>query len=205
MAETATTDRELVQETLDGNKAAFGDLVRRYHHKVYGLVYHMTHSREDAEDLTQEAFLRAYRGLKSFGFRSDFYTWLYRIAVNVTLNFLRRSARRSRVSTEGLPPSLLKASNNDGPGAQAEFRQLYERLMEGIQALTPDLRAALVLTVFQGLRYREASEVLGCAEGTVAWRVSEARQQLRRYLNQKNQGQAHAERDGLQPSETETL
>lgn len=204
MADASMSDKELVEKTLEGDKGSFAELVRRHYRKVFYLVFHMTHRKEDAEDLTQEAFLRAYRGLKSFGFRSDFYTWLYRIAVNVTLNFLRKTAKQAAVSTESLPASL-SASEAEGPGKQAEARELYERLLSGIQALSPDLRAALVLTAFQGLRYREAAEVLGCAEGTVAWRVSEARQQLRKYLKKRSQGQTHVEKDGLQPSETETV
>ena len=173
-------EKELIEKAKDGDRKAFGELVRSYHQKIYMLVFHMTHNTADADDLTQEAFLRAYRGLKSFNQKSEFYTWLYRIAVNVTLNQIRKAKRRSTVSLseEALPRRLKKDESAEDPRKQAEARQLYERVLKGLDDLSPALRATLVLFSFQGLSHKDVAQVLGCAEGTVAWRISEARQQL---------------------------
>lgn len=200
-------EKELIEKAKGGDRNAFGELVRSYHQKIYMLVFHMTHNTADADDLTQEAFLRAYRGLKSFNQKSEFYTWLYRIAVNVTLNQIRKAKRRSAVSLseEALPRRLKKDENAEDPRKQAEARQLYERVLRGLDDLSPALRATLVLFSFQGLSHKDVAQVLGCAEGTVAWRISEARQQLRRHLKRQKRGESHGKRDGVQGRETETL
>jgi RNA polymerase sigma-70 factor (ECF subfamily) len=145
--------------------------------------------------------------LKSFSFKCEFYTWLYRIAVNVTLNHIRKAKRRSTVSLsqESFPRRLKKDSEAKSPGELAEARQLYERVLKGIDELSPALRATLVLFSFQGLSHRDVAAVLGCAEGTVAWRISEARQQLRRHLKRYRRGESHGKRDGVQKRETETI
>jgi len=200
-------DKELIKKAQDGDRKAFGELVRVYHDKIYMLVFHMTHNTADADDLTQEAFLRAYRGLKSFSFKSEFYTWLYRIAVNVTLNQIRKAKRRSAVSLseETLPRRFKQNENAENPREQAEATQLYERVLKGIENLSPALRTTLVLFSFQGLSHKDVAQVLGCAEGTVAWRISEARQQLRRHLKRQKRGESHGKRNGVQGRETETI
>ncbi len=200
-------DKELIKKAQDGDRKAFGELVRVYHDKIYMLVFHMIHNSADADDLTQEAFLRAYRGLKSFNFKSEFYTWLYRIAVNVTLNQIRKAKRRSTVSLseEALPRKFKQNDNAENPREQAEAMQLYERVLKGIENLSPALRTTLVLFSFQGLSHKDVAQVLGCAEGTVAWRISEARQQLKRHLKRQKRGESHGKRNGVQGRETETI
>ena len=201
-----TRDNDLIKKTLDGDRKAFADLVKAYQGRVFALVFHMCHDRHEAEDLTQETFLRAYKGLKRFGFRSEFYTWIYRIAVNVSLNHLRQAKKRKAVPQEALPKKIMedqKASSN--PAKQAEARELYEHLVEGIEELSPDLRAALVLAVFQGLTHKQAGEILGVAEGTVSWRINEARQQLRRHLREVRRPKERRDDDGLQRSQAEDI
>jgi RNA polymerase sigma-70 factor (ECF subfamily) len=205
--ERKAREQELIEKAQQGDRAAFGELVRTYHQKVYMLIFHMLHNTADAEDLTQDAFMRAYRGLKSFNFKCEFYTWLYRIAVNVTLNHIRKMKRRSTVSLsqEALPRRLRKDTEAKDPRELAEARQLYERVLKGIDELSPALRATLVLFSFQGLTHKAVAEVLGCAEGTVAWRISEARQQLRRHLKRQKRGESQGKRNGLQGRETENI
>jgi len=198
-------EKKLVERAQDGDQGAFEELVRRHHRRVYGLLLHMTHNPSDADDLLQDTFLRAYRGIKGFGFRSDFHTWLYRIAVNVSLNFLRKGRRKLVSFSEQLLPRDALGEGEKNPRRQAETRQLYETVLAGIEELSPDLKATLVLFSFQGLTHKQVAEILGCAEGTVAWRISEARQQLRRHLKKTKRGEGHVKQDGVHGSETETL
>ncbi len=201
-----TRDNELIQRTLDGDKKAFESLVQAYQGRIFAMVFHMCHDRHEAEDLTQETFLRAYKGLKRFGFRSEFYTWIYRIAVNVSLNYLRKAGKRKAIPQEALPPKILQdKSASSNPAKQAEAQELYEQLIEGVDDLSPDLRAALVLSVFQGLTHKQAGEILGVAEGTVSWRINEARQQLRRHIKKMRRTKESRNDDGLQRSQTEDI
>ena len=197
-----------VEKAQEGDRAAFGELVTHFHRRVFYVSFHMTRNRTDAEDLTQEAFLRAYRGLKSFDFKCDFFTWLYRIAVNVTLNHLRKVRRQPTVSLsdDAFPRKLQKqAAEGADPREIAEKRQLFERVLRGIEELSPELRITLVLFSLHGLSHREVAKILDCPEGTVAWRISEARQQLRRALKRDLRPDSHGKRDGVQGSETETV
>ena len=197
-----------VEQAQKGDRKAFGELVRFYQRRVFYVSFHMTHNKSDAEDLVQEAFLRAYRGLKTFDFKCDFFTWLYRITVNVTLNHLRKSKRQPTVSMsdDALPRKLeRRVAEGADPREQAEVRQLFERVLKGIDDLSPELRITLVLFSLHGLSHREVAKILSCPEGTVAWRISEARNQLRRALKRYLRPDSHGKRDGVQGSERETV
>jgi len=172
------TDR-LVKRAQAGDRGAFSDLVRRYRARIYALTLHLTGSRAEADDITQDVFTRAFQQIGTFAGRSEFFTWLYRIAVNRSLNARRDSARRR---TRGLDDPRVQAAvavdAYGDPRRAAELRQTYARLVTALDRLSPTLRSTVVLVALQGLQHDEAAMVLGCSAGTVAWRIHEARQRL---------------------------
>lgn len=180
------TDRDLVDRAKGGDSAAFGQLVRRHQARIQRLAIHLLRSRSEAEDVTQETFIRAYRAIDRFDGRSEPYTWLYRIAVNLSLNTLR-SRRSSRTSEADDPrmSGVVEAATgpaSQDPGGQATRKEAYFVLCEGIDTLSESLRATLILVCIDGRSHEEAAQILGAPEGTIAWRVHEARRKLREYL-----------------------
>jgi RNA polymerase sigma-70 factor (ECF subfamily) len=173
----------LVKRAQAGDRAAFDDLVRRYRARIYALTLHLTGSRSEADDITQDVFTRAYQRIGTFAGRSEFFTWLYRIAVNRALNARRDTARRR---TSGLDDPRVQAAvavdAYGDPRRAAELRQTYARLVAALDRLSPTLRSTVVLVALQGLSHDEAAAVLGCSTGTVAWRIHESRHQLRQAL-----------------------
>ena len=181
------TDRELVEQAKGGNSQAFGTLVRRHQKRVFRLAFQIVRIGAEAEDVTQEAFVRAYQALDRFDGRSEPFTWLYRIAVNLSLNTLR-ARKVSRDSSSSDDPRIeallheMRPSHGRDPATATQEKQLAAALCEGIDALSDTLRTTLILVCIDGLAHDDASKVLGCPEGTVAWRVHEARRKLREYL-----------------------
>jgi RNA polymerase sigma-70 factor (ECF subfamily) len=174
---------ELVRLARRGDAAAFGELVRRYRERIFALVLHLTGNESDADDITQEVFLGAYRAIGQFAGRSEFFTWVYRIAVNRALN--ARRARRRRGETPIDDPRVSKAvaaDAMDDPARAAELRETYSRLLQALDRLPPAMCTSVVLVALQGLSHSEASVVQGCSPGTIAWRIHKARGQLRRAL-----------------------
>jgi RNA polymerase sigma-70 factor, ECF subfamily len=170
----------LVAAAKSGDRAAFGELVRRYRGRIYALCLHLTGSRSEADDITQDVFLKAYRKLGDFEGRSEFFTWLYRIAMNRAFNARRDGARRRTTDLDD--PRVQEAVAVDAygdPRRAAELRQLYTRLVVALDALDPALRSTVVLVALQGLSHEEAAVVLNIAPGTVGWRIHEARKSLR--------------------------
>lgn len=187
------SDRELVERARGGDAEAFGLLVRRHQKRIYRLAAHLTGSGAEAEDVTQEAFVRAYQALDRFDGRSEPFTWLYRIAVNLSLNHLRSRKTRGRTTPEDDPriASLLvetRPSLAGDPEGSAQRARVARALAEGLDALSETLRTTLVLVAVDGLSHEEASGVLGCPEGTVAWRVHEARRKLKAFLTERGFG-----------------
>lgn len=166
-----------------GDREAFGRLVQRYQRRVYVVAYRMTGSDDEARDVAQEAFIRAFRAMDRFDGRCSFFTWIYRIVVNTALNHIRRRGRRAELPLEevSLPPPLARHAGDD-PGRALELSRVMRAVHEAMDTLSDSLRAALVLVVLEEMSYREASEVLECSPGTVGWRVHEARQKLRERL-----------------------
>lgn len=172
-----------------GDSDAFGDLVRRHQKRIYRLASHLLRSPAEAEDVTQETFVRAYGALARFDGRSEPFTWIYRIAVNLSLNAIR-SRKSSRSSSppddpriEGLLVDTRGTSAN--PAELTADRQLALALLDGLAGLSETLRTTLILVGIDGLSHAEAAAVLGCPEGTIAWRVHEARRKLREYLESR--------------------
>lgn len=172
-----------------GDREAFGRLVRRHHKRVYATALHILNNHGDADDVAQETFVRAFRGLASFDGRADFFTWLYRITVNTALNALRGDRRGSalgeRGGTEaahlGGRPEALGRGVPD-PAQQRERSAEVSRTLAAIATLSPSLRVTLVLATIEEMPHKEIAELLDIPEGTVAWRVNEARRLLRERL-----------------------
>ncbi|MFO7180648.1 MAG: sigma-70 family RNA polymerase sigma factor [Pseudomonadota bacterium] len=188
------TDRELVEAARAGESEAFGLLVRRHQKRVYRLALHLLRDATEAEDVTQETFVRAYGALDRFDGRSEPFTWIYRIAVNLSLNAIRARKPSQRSSSPDDPrvESLLveRRSGLGSPSVATEDRQVALALVEGIDTLSEVLRTTLILVAVDGLSHLDASRVLGCSEGTVAWRVHEARRKLREYLAARGYGES---------------
>jgi RNA polymerase sigma-70 factor (ECF subfamily) len=188
---TKLTDRELVDRARGGDAHAFGQLVRRHQQRIHRLAAHLVRNRAEAEDVMQETFIRAYRALSRFDGRSEPYTWFYRIAINLSLNVLR-SRKAQRLMPEASDPRLdgvISATRAiDDPPADAARKQLYTALAHGIDELSDTLRATLVLVCIDGRSHEEAATILGAPEGTIAWRIHEARRKLREYMAKRGFG-----------------
>jgi RNA polymerase sigma-70 factor (ECF subfamily) len=184
------SDQDLVEKARGGDSQAFGQLVRRHHKSIFRLAVHMLRDKAEAEDVTQETFVRAWQSLARFEGNSQPYTWLYRIAVNLSLNVIR--ARKTRKPAAELDDPRVDAwlsaqgrVERANPADCSANRQLALALCDGIDSLSETLRTTLVLVCVEGLKLDAASEILGCPEGTVAWRVHEARRKLREHLNSR--------------------
>ncbi len=175
---------ELVSLAKRGDRAAMGQLYHRFRDRIFALALHLCGSRDQADDITQDVFLLAFKRLPQFAGRSEFFTWLYRIAVNRALN-ARRDGRRHIPAASLDDPRVLTAVAVDAygdPRLAAELRQLYARLVGALDRLAPPLRTTVVLVALQGLSHEEAGVVMGCPEGTVSWRMHQARTLLREAL-----------------------
>ena len=182
------SDRELVDAARKGDAEAFGVLVRRHQKRIYRLAAHLLRDGAEAEDVTQDTFVRAYGALDRFDGRSEPFTWMYRIAVNLSLNAIRsrKTGRKATTPDDARSEGLLadQKSVEADPARLAADRQAAHALAEGIDQLSETLRTTLILVGIDGLSHAEAAQVLGCPEGTVAWRVHEARKKLRAHLEQ---------------------
>ncbi|MEM1415046.1 MAG: sigma-70 family RNA polymerase sigma factor [Myxococcota bacterium] len=170
----------LVAAAKAGDPRAFEVLYARYRSRIYALALHLTGRPSDAEDVTQDAFLKAYARMGSFEGRSAFFTWLYRIALHRALNLKRDRGRRRTVGLDD--PRVSAAVEVDAAGDPAralELQERYAQLLAAFDQLSESLRTTVVLTTLQGLSHKEAAVVLDTTEGTVSWRVHEARRRLR--------------------------
>ncbi|MDQ3035021.1 MAG: RNA polymerase sigma factor [Myxococcota bacterium] len=175
---------ELVEAARSGDPRAFEALVKRYRHRIFALALHMTGSPSDADDITQDAFVRAYKNIQRFEGRSEFFTWLYRIALNRALNVRRDRTRRRTADLDDPRVTVAVAVDSNGdPHRALELRQTYTYLVRAFDRLSPLLKTTIALTMMQGLSYPEAAVVLETTEGTIAWRIHEARKQMRNALD----------------------
>jgi RNA polymerase sigma factor (sigma-70 family) len=185
---TAAEETTLVRRAQRGDLQAYDEIVQRYQQRIYATVYHMTANHEDAHDLAQEAFIKAFQALRSFKGGSSFYTWLYRIAVNKTINFLKQRRNRTHMSLNDLDvnvendPDLVALVSDKTPRREAGLAELQEKLNEAMLKLSEPHRLVVTLHDVQGLPHEEIAKIMNCNVGTVRSRLFYARQQLQGYL-----------------------
>jgi RNA polymerase sigma factor (sigma-70 family) len=184
-----TEEMDLVHRARAGDMGAYDDLIRRYQERIYATIYHMTSNHEDASDLAQESFIKAFQALKSFKGGSSFYTWVYRIAVNKTINFLKQRRNRVHMSLNDLDfnaehdPDLVALISDRTPRRDVALSELQEKLNEAMQKLSEQHRLVVTLHDVQGLSHEEIAQIMDCNIGTVRSRLFYARQQLQAYLS----------------------
>jgi len=183
-------DQQLVARTQSGDAAAFDQLVVKYTPRLYGLVYNMTSNHEDTNDLLQDVFSKAYKAIRGFRGKSSFYTWIHSIAVNMTLNFIKKRGRRFQLSLDDVDASVqndrefLEATATNSPVREADLSELQKRLNEAMMKLSDEHRAVVTMFHIQGMPHAEISKILRVSEGTVRSRLFYANRQLQNYLDE---------------------
>ena len=183
-----TAEMDLVRRAQRGDLQAYDELVKLYQERIYATIYHMTSNHEDANDLAQDSFIKAFQALKSFKGGSSFYTWLYRIAVNKTINFLKQRKNRVHMSLNDLDfntennPDLVALISDKTPRRDAGLKELQEKLNAAMLKLSESHRLVVALHDVQGMSHEEVAQVMGCNIGTVRSRLFYARQQLQSLL-----------------------
>lgn len=175
----AATATALVAAAKAGDQRAFDALVVRYRKRIFALALHITGSASEADDITQDVFLKAYKALPQFEGRSQFFTWVYRMTVNRSLNVRRDRARRGEDTLDDPRLELAVAVDaRSNPGREAELRQTYARLLRALDSLPIDMRTTVILVSLQGMSHGEVAVIQNLSEGTIAWRMHEARRRL---------------------------
>lgn len=180
----ADADYAVVKQVQAGDVAAFDQLIVKYRERVFSVVYNLTANREDASDLTQDAFIKAFQSINRFQGSCSFFTWLYRIAVNTTLSHLRKNRLRSFFSLERLQEEnvntqvLEQLTDKKGADRDTYLQELKEKLNEALQKLSIPHRTVITLFEIDGLSHAEIAEIMGCSEGTVRSRLHYAKQFL---------------------------
>ena len=181
-------EMDLVRRARRGDLRLTTILIKRYQERIYATIYHMTSNHEDANDLAQESFIKAFQALKSFKGGSSFYTWLYRIAVNKTINFLKQRKNRTHMSLNDIDfnaehdPDLMALISDKTPRRAAGLTELQEKLNAALLKLSEPHRLVVVLHDVQGQSHEEIAQVMDCNIGTVRSRLFYARQQLQAEL-----------------------
>ena len=186
----SSEDTRLVARTKAGDPSAFDELVVKYSPRLYGLVYNMTSNHEDTNDLLQDIFAKAYRSIGGFKGNSAFYTWVHSIAVNMTINFLKKRGRRATMSLDDISSGIshdkefIELTSSSDPVREADLSELQIRLNEAMQKLSNDHRAVVTLFDIQGIPHAEIARILGVSEGTVRSRLFYAHRQLQNHLEE---------------------
>ena len=184
------SDIDLVTGSQRGNPNAFDNLIRKYHARLYGLIYHMTSNHEDTNDLLQDVFSKAYRSINSFRGNSSFYTWIHRISINMTLNFLKKRGRHQHPSLNDIDqhiendPDFIAAANAEDPRHAINAHELQKKLNNALLKLSPEHRAVVTLFDVQGVSQAEIAKMLKTTEGTVRSRLFYAHRLLQNYLQE---------------------
>lgn len=187
------SDRQLVARAQKGDRKAFEALVRKYQHRVYAVACGVLHHPDAAADAVQDAFVKAYRYIRHFKGSASFYTWLYRIVVNLCIDRLRKASKAPKLEyddrmgrPEGVQPGaeLQPSASGTNPGKELARKELAGQIRAGLDRLTPKHRAVLILREIEGLSYKEMAEVLRCSKGTVMSRLFHARRKLQQFLSE---------------------
>lgn len=182
------TATALVERAKAGDPAAFNALVRRYRKRIFALALHLSGSESDADDITQDVWIRAFHTLDKFEGRSEFFTWVYRLTVNRAFDARRARIRRSESSFEDDPRLVLavEVDAHGDPRRAVELRQTYARVLQVLDSLPADMKTTVVLVALQGLSNAEAAVVQNCSRGTIAWRLHEARARIHKALESRS-------------------
>ena len=188
-APTPEDELELVARCQSGDREAFNELVTRYRHRAFAMIYHMVRNEQDAWDLAQDGFLKAWKSIGRFRGQSSFFTWLYRILMNVTIDWTRRKHIESgtefddAIGLSGIAPGAVTAPRTElAPIARVSDKEIRARIDEAIARLSPEHRQAILLREIEGLEYQEIADAMGCSIGTVMSRLFYARKKLQAML-----------------------
>jgi RNA polymerase sigma-70 factor, ECF subfamily len=190
LAQADVSETDLVKRCQAGDTEAFDELVTRYRTRIFGMIYNMVHNEQDAWDLAQDSFVKAWKSIKRFRGRSSFYTWIYRIVMNVTIDWLRKKQVKG-VGAEfddAIQAKQIDPASKTAPKADAlpyEIMQRSEtrtRIDNAIAQLSPEHRAVILMKEIEEMQYHEIAETLGCSIGTVMSRLFYARKKLQNLL-----------------------
>jgi RNA polymerase sigma-70 factor (ECF subfamily) len=181
-------DQRLIADCLAGRTAAFGELVRRYQDRLYNTVFRLVGNAEDARDVVQDAFLRAYQSLPNFKGEAQFFTWLYRIAVNTAISVKRKHKPALALKSGSATSEPLDESEFSKPGQALERAEEERRIQAALDLLSPEHRTVLVLKEIEGQKYEAMAQILQVPIGTVRSRLHRARLELREILLRGEEG-----------------
>ena len=189
-AEAEVPDADLVKRCQEGDTEAFDQLVGRYRTRVFGMIYNMVHSEQDAWDLAQDSFLKAWKSIGRFRGQSSFYTWIYRIVMNVTIDWLRKKQVKGSgaefddaVQLKEIDPASRTVPHADAlPHERMQHVEIRGRIDAAIAQLSPEHRAVILMKEIDDMQYHEIAEALGCSIGTVMSRLFYARKKLQNLL-----------------------
>src|SRR3954465_15793992 len=189
-AQADVSDLDLVKRCQDGDAEAFDELVVRYRTRVFGMIYNMVHSEQDAWDLAQDSFVKAWKSIKRFRGQSSFYTWIYRIVMNVTIDWLRKKQVKAggaefndSIQLKEVDPASKTVPKADAlPSQMMEHKHIRTESDKAIAQLSPEHRAVILMKEIDGMQYHEIAEALSCSIGTVMSRLFYARKKLQSLL-----------------------
>jgi RNA polymerase sigma-70 factor (ECF subfamily) len=190
LADADVSELDLVRRCQAGDTEAFDELVTRYRTRVFSMIYNMVHSEQDAWDLAQDSFLKAWKSIKRFRGRSSFYTWIYRIVMNVTIDWLRKKHVRGAGAEfdDAIQLREVDPASKTVPKAEAlpyvtmDREEIRLRIDKAIAQLSSEQRAVILMKEIEGMQYHEIAEALGCSIGTVMSRLFYARKKLQTLL-----------------------
>ena len=189
-AQADVSELDLVKRCQEGDAEAFDELVTRYRTRVFGMIYNMVHSEQDAWDLAQDSFIKAWKSIKRFRGQSSFYTWIYRIVMNVTIDWLRKKQIKAggaefddSIQLKEVDPASKTVPKADMlPSVTMEQKEIRSEIDKAIAQLSPEHRAVILMKEIDGMQYHEIAETLGCSIGTVMSRLFYARKKLQNLL-----------------------
>jgi RNA polymerase sigma-70 factor (ECF subfamily) len=190
VAKADVSDIDLVKRCQDGETKAFDELVTRYRTRVFGMIYNMVHNEQEAWDLSQDSFVKAWKSIRQFRGRSSFYTWIYRIVMNVTIDWLRKKQVRAggaefddAIQLKEIDPASKTVPKPDAlPYERMQRGEIRAQIDNAIGQLSPDHRAVILMKEIDDMQYHEIAETLGCSIGTVMSRLFYARKKLQNLL-----------------------
>lgn len=194
LGDAIVSDRDLdwaiVQRVQNGEVSAFNQLVHKYRQPLFSIIYNMTGNREDATDIAQDVFIKAFQSIKKFRGQASFYTWLYRIAVNSSITFIKRAKRQRFINYETIDETLVSSEILEYFTAKTKtekgalLKELQEKLNEALQKLSPKHRIVVILHEVEGMNHREIADITKTSEGTVRSRLHYAKKMLQAFLKE---------------------